>query len=104
MNVGFRILWRTQLNDQLNIRNIQSSSCNICSDQNLLTAFFELTHVLFSNILGNVSMKNYYLVLVEVLDKVIGFSFGFSEDYCAMIGIVFLYKFSDHTVSFFRTY
>lgn len=61
------------MDDELYIRDIDASCSNISSYQDLLISVSELVHVMLSDVLRNVTMKNGDLVCLKLLDEVIGF-------------------------------
>jgi hypothetical protein len=71
------------LNDEIDVVNIESSSSNICSYKNLKLSFFESLHCYFSLVLIDISM-HYFNILLDLVskDKIIGISFGLTEDNC----------------------
>ena len=92
------------MNDELNIRNIDSSCSNISSNQDLLISVSELVHVVLSDVLRNITMKDGDFVGLKLLDEVVGFGFHLGEDDRALVGVVFLDKVLHSSVSLASLY
>jgi hypothetical protein len=59
MNVGLCILWWLDLDDKINILNVKSTRCNICSYKNLELSLFESLHGDLSLVLSNITMHDF---------------------------------------------
>lgn len=62
MDVGFRILWWLDLDNQINIWNIEASWGHISSHKDLKLAFFKPFDGDFSLILRDVSMHDFHFL------------------------------------------
>lgn len=88
------------MDDELYIRDIDASCSNISSYQDLLISISELIHVMLSDVLRDITMKDGDLVGLKLFDEVIGFRFHLGEDYGSLVGVVFLDKVLHGFVSF----
>jgi len=81
MNISLSILRRFNLDDQINIRDIESSRCHISSHENAELALFESLESDLSLILSDVTMHDFDILLNLVREyQLIGISFSLSED------------------------
>ena len=81
MDIGFRIFWWLNLNDQVNIRNIEPSCSHICCNEYAELVLFKSSESNFSLILSNISVHDFDLTCYFLREQeTVGLSFGGAED------------------------
>ena len=68
------------MDDKFNIGDIKSSGSNISGNKNFLFPFSKFFQIVLSCRLRNISMKNNYILVVEISDEIVGLNFGLSKD------------------------
>jgi len=63
MNVGLGVLWRLNLDDEFDVRDVKTSCSDISCHEHLELSILEALHSDFSLVLGNVTMHNFNVLL-----------------------------------------
>lgn len=83
MDIGLSILWRLNLNDEINIGDIETSGSNVSGYQNLELLLLESFEGNLSLLLCDITMHNLNLILYFLREKKgVCLSFGGAEDNC----------------------
>ena len=81
MNVSLCVLWWLDLNNQVDIRNIKTTRCYICCNENLEFTLFESLNSNLTLILDDISMHDFHVLLDLVChDQLICILLSLSKD------------------------
>lgn len=80
MNIGLNLLWGLDLDDQVNIRDVESTGGDISGDQHLEFSFLKSLHRDFTLVLNDVTVHHFDVLLDFVSqNKSVRVSLGLSE-------------------------
>lgn len=63
MNVSLNFLWGFNLNDKVNIWDVKTPGCDVCSNENFEFSFLKSLHSNFALVLGYVAVHNFNVLL-----------------------------------------
>lgn len=99
MDVRLWAFRRRELDDQVYIRNVDASSCHISCNQYFLDTLAEVTQVVLTGDLGDISMEDDNFLTVKLLHELVCFKLGLGENNGATVGVVLFNQTPDSAMS-----